>query len=49
MNLSNIAMDGYEADDVIGSVCTQWQNDFDEILIASGDKDLMQFVNDKVN
>ncbi len=48
MNLSNIAMDGYEADDVIGSVCTQWQNDFDEILIASGDKDLMQFVNDKV-
>src|SRR5690606_13754877 len=27
---------------------TQFQDHFDEILIASGDKDLMQFVNDKV-
>ncbi len=34
----------YEADDIIGSACVQWKNDFDEILIASGDKDLMQFV-----
>ncbi|TNE95469.1 MAG: DNA polymerase I [Deltaproteobacteria bacterium] len=34
----------FEADDIIGSACTQWKNDFDEILIASGDKDLMQFV-----
>jgi DNA polymerase-1 len=37
-------MPRYEADDIIGSVATQWKNDFDEILIASGDKDLMQFV-----
>jgi DNA polymerase I len=48
MNLSNIAMEGYEADDIIGSVCVQWENEFDEILIASGDKDLMQFVSEKV-
>jgi DNA polymerase I len=34
----------YEADDIIGSVALQWKQDFDEILIASGDKDLMQFV-----
>lgn len=34
----------YEADDIIGSVAIQWKDDFDEILIASGDKDLMQFV-----
>lgn len=38
----------YEADDIIGSVATQWKNDFDEILIASGDKDLMQFVDGPV-
>ena len=38
----------YEADDIIGSACVQWIDDFDEILIASGDKDLMQFVGNKI-
>ena len=38
----------YEADDIIGSAVTQFKNDFDEILIASGDKDLMQFVGDNI-
>ena len=38
----------YEADDIIGSVAVQWKNSFDEILIASGDKDLMQFVDGPV-
>ncbi len=38
----------YEADDIIGSAVTQWKEDFDEILIASGDKDLMQFVGDNI-
>src|SRR5690606_33462733 len=44
LSLPEINAPNYEADDVIGSVATQWKNDFDEILIASGDKDLMQFV-----
>lgn len=44
LGLPEIKAPNYEADDVIGSVATQWKNDFDEILIASGDKDLMQFV-----
>ncbi len=39
---------GFEADDIIGSIAVQWAPAFDEVLIASGDKDLMQFVNDKV-
>ena len=39
---------GYEADDIIGSFCTQWRSFFEEILIASSDKDLMQFVGDNV-
>ncbi len=38
----------FEADDIIGSACIQWKNEFDEIYIASGDKDLMQFVGDNV-
>ena len=48
MKLPAIVKEGFEADDVIGSLCVQWEEDFDEILIASGDKDLMQFVNEKV-
>lgn len=48
LGLPSIAMPGFEADDIIGSVVTQMQGEFDEILIASGDKDLMQFVNERV-
>lgn len=48
LHLPSIAMPGFEADDIIGSVVTQMQGEFDEILIASGDKDLMQFVNERV-
>ncbi|MFP5385293.1 MAG: DNA polymerase I [Bacteriovoracia bacterium] len=44
LDLPEIKASNYEADDIIGSVACQWKNDFDEILIASGDKDLMQFV-----
>ncbi len=44
MELPHAEDDNYEADDIIGSAVTQWKDDFDEILIASGDKDLMQFV-----
>ncbi|MDC0253961.1 DNA polymerase I [Bacteriovoracales bacterium] len=35
---------GFEADDIIGSLCIQWKSSFEEIFIASSDKDLMQFV-----
>ena len=48
MKLANQKKVGYEADDIIGTICTKWKDDFDEILIASGDKDLMQFVDEKV-
>lgn len=44
LGLPEIKAPNFEADDVIGSVATQWKDKFDEILIASGDKDLMQFV-----
>ena len=48
LGIPEIKMAGYEADDIIGSVATQWKSHFDEILIASGDKDLMQFVDGPV-
>lgn len=48
MGLPESKDDRYEADDIIGSVCLQWKEHFDEIYIASGDKDLMQFVGDNI-
>lgn len=48
MNLPTFCHDNYEADDIIGSACVQWKAQFDEIWIASGDKDLMQFVGDNI-
>lgn len=48
MNLPTFSHEHYEADDIIGSACTQWKDQFDEILIASSDKDLMQFVGGNV-
>lgn len=48
MGIPNKAMPNYEADDIIGSMAVQYKDSFDEVLIASGDKDLMQFVDDKV-
>lgn len=48
LGLAQVKMAGFEADDIIGSVAMQWGSQFEEILIASGDKDLMQFVNGPV-
>ena len=48
LGMPEIKAPNYEADDIIGSIACQWKNDFDEILIASGDKDLMQFVDGPV-
>jgi DNA polymerase-1 len=48
LDFKELALPRYEADDVIASAVVQWRNYFDEIYIASGDKDLMQFVDDKV-
>jgi DNA polymerase-1 len=48
MRVPSIKIPRYEADDIIGSLAIQFKNDFDEILIASSDKDLMQFIDDKV-
>lgn len=48
MEIPAIAIPRYEADDIIGSFAVQFKNEFDEILIASGDKDLMQFIDGPV-
>jgi DNA polymerase I len=48
MGLPFFEHNNYEADDIIGSACVQWKDQFEEIFIASGDKDLMQFVGDNI-
>jgi DNA polymerase-1 len=48
MNLPILESNEYEADDIIGSLSEQEVNNFYQIIINSGDKDLMQLVNSKV-
>lgn len=48
LEMVQIRIPQYEADDVIGSIATQWKDKFDEILIATGDKDMLQFVEGNV-
>ncbi len=44
--LQVIARPGYEADDIIGSIAHQHENDEYQVVIISSDKDLCQFVKD---
>jgi DNA polymerase-1 len=39
---------GYEADDVIGTLCKRAEAAGEEVLLVTGDKDLMQLVSDRV-
>ena len=48
LKLPHLSWPGYEADDIIGSAVAQWREQFEEILIASGDKDLMQLIGGNV-
>lgn len=41
--------EGYEADDLIGSLARKLESEGFEIEILSGDKDLMQLINDRVS
>ena len=45
-NIPVIAREWYEADDIIGSIAHQHENDEYQVVIISSDKDLCQFVRD---
>jgi DNA polymerase-1 len=48
-NISCISMEGFEADDIIGTLSVKAAKKKDlEILIFTGDKDFFQLVNDKI-
>lgn len=48
MHIPVFEMDGFEADDVIGSLCKKNEELVDQIIIVTGDKDLLQLVSEKV-
>ncbi len=48
MPLTRIVKERYEADDIIGTLCKQFEKDV-EVLIISADKDLTQLVTDKTH
>ena len=43
-----IELAGYEADDILATLATRWAQDEAEIVLVSGDKDLMQLVSERV-
>lgn len=49
MNLPRLEVEGYEADDVIGTLAVRANEAGMEVYIVSGDKDFMQLVNDFVS
>ncbi|WP_124726952.1 DNA polymerase I [Staphylospora marina] len=46
--IRHFGMDGYEADDIIGTLAHSPETEGMEVRIVSGDKDLLQLVNDRV-
>lgn len=49
MNVRIFELDGYEADDLIGTIATEAVNKFnEEVVIVTGDRDLLQLVNKQV-
>ncbi len=48
MGVKVLEVPGYEADDVIATLAVNGKERFDEILIITGDKDMLQLVDEKV-
>jgi DNA polymerase-1 len=43
-----VELEGYEADDIIATLAARWEQQGAEVVIVSGDKDLMQLVSEHV-
>lgn len=48
MRLPIFEQDGFEADDLIGSLCKQYAKKMDQIIVVTGDKDLLQLATDQI-
>ncbi|MFZ2025577.1 MAG: 5'-3' exonuclease H3TH domain-containing protein [Microgenomates group bacterium] len=48
MQIPIFEMDGFEADDIIGTLCNEHTDDMDQIIVVTGDRDLLQLVTEKI-
>ena len=48
MNIPILTMEGYEADDILGTVAKKSQSDSVEVTILSGDRDLLQLADEHI-
>ena len=48
VGINRLELDDYEADDIVGTVAFRGKNIFDEVEIISGDRDLLQLVQDNI-
>jgi DNA polymerase-1 len=47
-NIVCLEKDGFEADDILADISESIKDEFDRVIIVSGDKDILQLVSDKV-
>ena len=48
VGINRLELDDYEADDIVGTIAFRSKNIFDEVEIISGDRDLLQLVQDNI-
>ncbi len=46
-NIPVVELEGYEADDLIGTLAARWEAQGGKVVVVTGDKDLMQIVTEK--
>ncbi|HEY3307825.1 MAG TPA: DNA polymerase I [Desulfuromonadaceae bacterium] len=47
-NIPTLELQGFEADDIIGTLAAKFANNGGKVIVVTGDKDLMQIVTDRV-
>ncbi len=48
MQIPTVSMEGYEADDILGTIAGRCERDGLDVTVVSGDRDLLQLATDKV-
>ena len=48
MQIRMVSLEGYEADDLLGTLAKRCEKDGMEVVILSGDRDLLQLASDRV-
>lgn len=48
MNVRMVALDGYEADDIVGTLAHKFSHDVDEVIMVTPDKDYAQLIGENI-